>query len=54
MNEHKIGDYVSILCKDGAVFKGVLQDFDNECEAPWFLLNGLGFPFEDVVSMEPA
>jgi hypothetical protein len=54
MSEFSVGDYVSILCKDGSTFEGVLQDFDNDCPVPWFLLNGCGFPFEDVVSMTPA
>ena len=54
MNDFEIGDRVAILTKDGGRFEGQLQDFDNECEVPWFKLNGCGFPFEDVVSMEPA
>ena len=45
-----IGDYVEIVCHDGAVFKGVLQDFTRY----YFILNGCGFPFEDVRVMSHA
>jgi hypothetical protein len=48
--EFEVGDYVEILTKDGATFRGVLQDFTEV----YFILNGCGFPHEDVVSMEFA
>lgn len=50
MNEFSIGDWVEIVCHDGASFAGVLQDFN----ADYLLLNGYGFPIADVVVMSHA
>lgn len=50
MNEFTIGDFVQIMCKDGATFKGVIQDFTED----YVLLNGCGYMLEDIVTMEHA
>lgn len=43
-----IGDIVKLTCKDNAVFRGELMQF-----APtYILLDGLGFPIEDIKEME--
>ena len=54
MNEFAIGDYVRIVCHDGRVFVGVLQEAFLEEPVPYILLNGCGFPVSDIVAMEPA
>jgi hypothetical protein len=45
------------MCKDNARFEGVLHDFDSD--RGYFTLRTakqgiLGFPFADVVTMDPA
>jgi hypothetical protein len=48
---HHIGDYVEILVRpDGATFRGILQDFNDD----YVLINGYGFPCEDIITMVPA
>ena len=47
-----IGDYVRIICKDGAVFTGVIMGMSEDFQ--YIILNGCGFPTEDIVAMEPA
>lgn len=49
MNEFMTGDWVEIICRDGARFAGVLDWTDG-----LVLLNGYGFPHEDVVVMQHA
>ena len=49
MDEFQIGDFVQVVMRpDGAVFEGVLTDFD----AVAVYVNGCGFPQEDVATMQ--
>lgn len=45
-----IGDFVEIICHDGASFAGWLQDF-----TPWYTtIDGRGYPNEDIRLMTHA
>jgi hypothetical protein len=50
MPEFAIGDYVEILCCDGARFVGVLQDFTED----YVLLNGYGYALDMILVMSHA
>lgn len=41
----EVGDPAEILCHDGRVFTGIV----NALEDDYMLLNGCGFPYEDIV-----
>lgn len=49
MSEFHIGDAVEILMKDGAVFRGFLEDFTEH----YVVLSGLGYAMDDIVTMQP-
>jgi hypothetical protein len=53
MDEFHIGDYVQIMCRDRAVFTGIIQDFTMG-EHGYVILNGCGFPIADITVMVPA
>lgn len=49
-HEHAVGSYVEIQTEDGSIFSGVLQDFTDD----YVVLNGYGFPLDDIEEMWPA
>lgn len=56
-SEHHIGDRVNVICTDGSVHTGTIFDYKDETEVPvpYLILHGpRGFPFEDIVDVEPA
>ena len=50
-SEFHVGEAIRVIMNpDGAVFSGVFTDWDEFA----IYINGLGFPHEDILAMEPA
>jgi hypothetical protein len=46
----EIGDKVELICRDGARFKGWIDDWTTQ----YVVVDGRGFPNEDIVCLEHA
>ncbi len=44
-----VGDWVEFVMEDGKFFEGILDHFDEVA----IYVNGLGYPIESILTMEP-